>query len=280
MRLAVGCALLVVCMFVMTVPGLANTEPERLLRQTYTIDIEVECLDSAISIIQDLDGYNLESSVFVTEQWGQTVRQANFTRRVDNWAYYHVKAVLRWMGETMFETENAWHLGAQISDVEVRLTAINQEIERLTIMMAASTTLDVLIAIDSHLSRVMWERDHLIGTRNLLISQASSPIVTIRLFEIPEGRPVPVPVTFGSRIANSFLNSWDNFLRNGGNLTVFLVRIALPFTIWAIIIIGTLLVAIPVFKKRLSARATPVVAGALGMGIEISEPESASKKED
>ena len=278
MRLVVGCAVLVVCMFAMAMPVMANTDSGRLLRQVYTIDIEVECLDTAIDIINGLNGYNLESAVFVTEQWGQIVRQANFTRRVDNWAYDHVQAMLRWMGETMFESENAWHLGAQISDVEVRLLAISQEIERLAIMMATSTSLDVLIAIDSHLSRIMWDRDHLIGTHNLLVSQASSPIVNIQLFEIPEGRPVPTPVTFGSRITDSFLGSWNSLLRNAGNLTVFLVRIALPFIIWAGIIGLGLLVANNIRKKRLANESLRSAIAPFGLNTEMPKSGSTPKE--
>jgi len=265
-------------MFAMAMPVMANTDSGRLLRQVYTIDIEVECLDTAIDIINGLNGYNLESAVFVTEQWGQIVRQANFTRRVDNWAYDHVQAMLRWMGETMFESENAWHLGAQISDVEVRLLAISQEIERLAIMMATSTSLDVLIAIDSHLSRIMWDRDHLIGTHNLLVSQASSPIVNIQLFEIPEGRPVPTPVTFGSRITDSFLGSWNSLLRNAGNLTVFLVRIALPFIIWAGIIGLGLLVANNIRKKRLANESLRSAIAPFGLNTEMPKSGSTPKE--
>ncbi|MCL2216801.1 MAG: DUF4349 domain-containing protein [Defluviitaleaceae bacterium] len=253
MRLIIGFVLAAVCVLAVAVPVLASSPPQgRRLRQTHMIELEVECLETATAVIRDMNGYNLESSVFMVQQFGQGefVRRANFTRRVDAWAFRHVQEVLRGLGEVTFETENAQHLGAQLMNTEIRLLAANQEIERLTLMMAASDTLNVLIAIDSRLSQVMWERDHLIGTRNLLLSQANSPVVTIWLTEAQEDRPVPVPPTFGSRVADSFLDSWNSLRSNAAGLLVFIVRVALPVVIWAAVLTVVGLVIFRVYKRK------------------------------
>ncbi|MCL2839135.1 MAG: DUF4349 domain-containing protein [Defluviitaleaceae bacterium] len=211
-------------------------EFDRQLRQQHMIELEVECLDTAIEIIRELNGFNLDVSVFTTEQHGREVRRANFTRRVDAWAFRHVQEILRELGEVTSESESAQHLGAQIMDVDVRIAAISQEIERLNLMMAASDSLDILIMIDAHLSGVMRDRDSLIGTRNLLLSQANNPVINIQLHEIPEDMPVPVPPTFGSRIVGSFMTSFHGLQRISANLLVFIVRVSIPLVIWLVIL--------------------------------------------
>jgi len=239
MKILIKCVLAAVFVLAFAMPvDAAEHEFGRQLRQTHTIEIEVECIEASMAVIRELNGYNLESSV--EANW-----RAFVTRRVDGWAFRHTQEVLRGLGEVIFEAENAWHLGAQLSDLEIRLETISQEIERLSTMMAASDSLAVLIAIDSHLSSVMWERDRLIGTRNLLMSQAGSPVINIHLFEIPEDRPLPVPLTFGRRVGDSFVNSWENLISGAGNLLVFVVRVALPAVIWAVILS---IVGIAVFR--------------------------------
>ena len=247
-----GCIAAVVFALASTTAVFGSTTPRRL-QQTYTLEIAVECFDTAVQAVMELNGYNLHFNETVSTHWGMFVntRQAVFTRRVDDWAFPHAQYVLRGLGEILNEHENARHLGAEISDTEVRLSSVNREIERLMLMMAASTTLDVLIAIDNQLSHIMWERDRLIGRRNLLLHQATSPVLFITIVEYTDVTPDRTPPTFGRRIADSFLRSWGNFLTGAGNLAVFLARTALPFVIWTAIISVLGLTCFRVYKKFL-----------------------------
>ena len=232
MRFIIGCLLLIACAVLIVVPVSAQSRP---LRQTHSIVIEVECVEAALEIIRELNGYNLESSVYMQEFFGRSPqRRANFTRRVEGWAFRHVQEVLRSLGEVQSETENAHFLGAQIMDVEARLVAISQEIERLSTMMAVSDSLDVLITIDQRLSQVTQERNQLIGRRNLLQAQAANPVIFIQLFEIPEDWPAPVPTGFGSRVANSFTDSWRGTRNVVANMLVFFVRVSIPLLVLCI----------------------------------------------
>ena len=247
MRIFIGCLVVVACSLLFALPVEAST---RQMRQTHSIEIEVECIDAAIEIIQGLNGYNLESHVFINEVWGRSPqRQANFTRRVEDWAFRHVQEELRRMGEVLWESENAQFLGAQIGSVVTRLVALNQEIDRLTVMMAASDSLDVLIAIDSRLSQLHMERNQLIGQQNVLLAQAASPVITIILLEIPEERPALEPQTFGARIGSRFSNSWRNTIAAGGNFLVFIARISVPL-ITLSLPLGFLVFVIRLWHKR------------------------------
>jgi len=248
MRLAIGIILAIACAVVIASP--AQAAEHRQLRQTHTIDIEVECIETATAIIRELNGYNLESSIVMPDEFGWSQPSANFTRRVDEWAFRHVQEVLRGLGEVTFERESSHHLGAELMNTEIRLEAAAQEIERLSLMMAASDSLSTLIAIDSQLSRVMHERDRIIGTRNLLLSQASSPIIHIQLFESMENRWIYTPPTFGNRIVGSFMGSWRGLLSFGSNTLVGIVRISIPLAIWAMLLCVALIVGNRVRKKR------------------------------
>ena len=225
----------------LTVPVSASTAAQsRLFRQTHSIDIEVECIQAALDIIRELNGYNLELYTFQDTVWVGSWRsprqRANIVRRVEPLFYRPVQEVLRGIGEVLNETEQAQSLAAQLLDVEARLTALSQEIDRLSLMLAASDSLDVLIAIDFRLNEVNMQHNSLMGTRNLLLSQAQSPVISIRLFEIPEGRPDPVPDSFGRRVADSFSSSWRGTVTFMGNFLVAMARISIPLVVWGIIL--------------------------------------------
>lgn len=216
------------------------------LGREHSIQIEVECIETAREIIDGLNGYNLDSAV----NFEGASRRATFTRRVDGWAYRHVQEVLRGLGEVTHETEFAQELGAGIMRLDTRILVLSQEMERLTLMMAASDSLDVLIAVNDRLNAVSRERDTLIGQRNVLTAQAESPIIFITITEIPEIPPVPVPVTFGERVSRSFLDSWDATRRVSANLLVFFVRISVPALVWLGIAGAAGLVVFTVRKRR------------------------------
>lgn len=214
----------------------------RDISRNHSIEIEVECIDEARKIINELNGFNLNSYV------GQN--HANFTRRVDDWAYRHTQEVLRGLGEVIYEQENAQHLGAEIFGLNTRFAVISTEMERLTLMMAASDTLDVLIAINDRLSNVSRDRDEISGRRNVLLTQASSPIIHISLTQTREDMPPLDPKTFGERVSESFLNSWENTRRVTENLLVFATRFSVPFAIWIAFIVIVMFAATRKEKKR------------------------------
>jgi hypothetical protein len=109
--------------------------------------------------------------------------------------------------------------------------------------MAASTTLDVLIAVDHQLARVSRERDRLTGRRNQLLAESQSTLVFIGLSEHTEYIR-PAEAGFGRRVADSFLGSWNGLLRNGGNFMVFIARVSIPLAIWAVIAGITVIIAV------------------------------------
>jgi len=224
----------------------AEAEELRQLSQTYTINIQVEYMDTAMEIVRSLPGHNLDSSA-TFDNWH---RGADFRRRVPAESFRDVQETLRELGEVTFESEAAFHLGAQFFDVEVRIAALSQEIDRLTEMMIASDTLEVLIAVNDRLSHVSWERDSLIGRRNVLLTESVGPIIHISLFEPLEWVP-PEPQSFWERVTTAFGRSITNSRIGIENFLVFIAGSVLAFVIWTAILGAVGFGAWRVVKRKL-----------------------------
>jgi len=87
------------------------------------------------------------------------------------------------------------------------------------------------------------------GRRNVLLSEAASPVINIMLFEIPEDRPEPTPLGFGRRVADRFSNSWYNTRSSAASFLVFLIRISIPLVVVGIIAAICIVIANNVRKK-------------------------------
>ena len=269
-----------VCFLVMAFVVLAAVPvyaQDRQLRQHHTIEIEVECLYAATEVIRGLNGYNLEASVFLNESFRHGAqRWGAFERRVEYWAYSHVQEVLRGLGDVVYESQSALFLGAQIMDADARITALTQEMERLSVMLAASDNLNVLITIDSRLSQVALERNQVIGTRNVLIAQAANPVINIRLHEIPEGRPAVMPDRFGSRVADMFMLSLRTTGTVLGHMLVFAARVFIPVLVFAGLALPVVYVCLKARKRRKETFVFQMADGRVLAAVPTAELSEAS----
>ncbi|MCL2364957.1 MAG: DUF4349 domain-containing protein [Defluviitaleaceae bacterium] len=236
-RMAVVC---LIVLFLLAVPMQVSADARRL-GQRYSVTLLVECLDTAVEAMRALPGFDLYMSISQYE--------AHYVRQVDAVFFRHAQAVLRDVGEVMYEQEHVRHLGMELMQLDTRITVLTQEMERLTLLMAASTTIDVLNAVDIQLTHVSRDRDWHLGRRNVLMNESQTVAMDITLTE----RWVPAErehLTFGRRIRNSFMGSWNGLTRMGGDLVVLLARVGLPLMIW-LAIAGTItLVVVRVTKKR------------------------------
>jgi len=232
-----------VVLFLLAVP--MQVSAARRLGQRYSVTVLVECLDASVMAMRELPGFDLQMSI--------TQHEAQFSRQVDAVFFRHAQAVLRDMGEVMSEREHVRHLGMELTQLDTRIAVLTQEMERLTLLMAASTTIDVLNAVDIQLTRVSHDRDWHVGRRNVLLNESQTVTMDIILTErwVPIERETP---TFGQRIRNSFMGSWNGMTRMGGNMVVLLARVGLPLAIWLAFASTVALVIVRIFKKRSAAR--------------------------
>ena len=216
---------------------------ERRMGQTYSITIEVDCLETAVGIMRALPGHDLHLNLSQT--------QASFHRRVDAWAFRHMQEALRELGTIIRENEHARHLGAELSQVETRIAVLEQEMARLTVLMAASVTIDVLSAVDMQWAQVSRNRDWYIGRRNVLAEQARTATLDITLTELyVPVEPVEERIGFGRRVGDSFLASWNAVLGIGGDMIVLAARIGIPLVLWLVLPGTAAVVAVRQAKRR------------------------------
>ena len=222
-----------------------HAEPH--LVQTHSIGIVVDSVDDALEAIGRLGGHNLHLDVFSIEWPGMDpVTQAEIIRRVDGTEFRSAQQVLRSLGEVTFEHESARNVGGEISDLQLMIQSASGEFDRISYMMAASDTLSMLIALDTRLSEISWQRDFLIGSLNVLMAESGSAVLTISLAEdIGVFVPPPGP-TFGERVSGSFFGSWRAVVNIAQGFAIFVAYAFIP----------AILLIILFFPLRAAYRAT------------------------
>jgi|GEM_PF-1586882 len=247
MKILYGSLICIMLMLTLVVPVFAA--PRRMQR-THNIHVEVLSLDDALAAIQSLNAMVLDSSRSTSPIGrGQTISEARLTLRVDPAAFRQAQDVVRALGDVFSEHELTTDFDNQITDADVRIAVLNTELERLTLMMAASNTLDVLIAVNDRVTQVMRQRDDIIGHKNWLMNQVQSPVMTISLFEAPAEWQEPERDGFGARIETAFLRSARSIQRGFANLFVGFVRISLPFFVFLVIGLLIAFIVVKIQKK-------------------------------
>ena len=199
------------------------------LVQTHNIDIVVDSVDDALEAIRRLGGHNLQMYMSTVERYGMTpVRQAEIIRRVDASEYRRAQEILRSLGTVTSEGESARNVGGEISDLQLRIQAATGEFDRISYMLMVSDTIEMLIALDTRLSEIAWQRDNLVGALNVLMAESGSAVITIHLAE-DMGVFVPLPgPSFGERVSGSFFGSWNVVVRIAEGLAIFIAYAFIP----------------------------------------------------
>jgi len=226
--------------------------------QDYDIVLGVESMELATVAINALNGYNLESFVTLTGAHPD----ATFRRRVDSWAFRQVQDMLRYMGVIISETEAVMYFGQEITDLEARLTINSQEIERLSQMMEASDSLEVLILLSDRIGRLAEQRDGILGRRNQLLVQTSNPVINIHLIQLfedecePDPEEEEVPPTFLARIGGSFMTSmrWTGTVL--GNILMGLAFASAPLVLLAIVGVPVVMLVLRLRKSNVKTEET------------------------
>jgi len=216
------------------------------LYQEFSIEIVVDDITAAAEIIRSMDGQTLSASMFQHEAHST----ADFVKAIAWEDINRVLAALRGLGNVHFESEHVVNMSDEVTDLQARLIANAQEIERLQDMLAASENLNVLIAVDARLSQTEWDRDWLLGRLNEINARTAFPYVNITLrSEVP--LPPDETLSFGQRVANAFTTSASGFASAAASFTVFLARVMLPLVVLAVIALIVWRIVRRVLKKSL-----------------------------
>jgi anti-sigma factor RsiW len=198
--------------------------------QHFAIHINVADLAHTSDMINALAGYTLRSETSSRNFGGY----AQFYRRVGVRDYEFVQNSLRALGTVTYETENVIKRADEVSDLEARLLAKDEESIRLKALLAQSHTLDVLIAVERQLGWVETERDSLRGRLNHIHGVCAQPYISIFLTENPPEPSVLSEERFSERVSERFIGSLNALIRFMENALVFLSGALVPLLVVAV----------------------------------------------
>jgi vacuolar-type H+-ATPase subunit E/Vma4 len=211
-------------------------------RYTFRIDLTVSDLSNAVSILQGMNGYTMNSEI------NQTSGYASITRRIDLSAYENAKTVLRNIGEIDHEEESSELLSGQQLELNAQLTAKRQEQARLLQLLGKSASIDVLTKVESQLSGVENTADRLQGQLNAIIDEANQPYLVVYI-HTKSVVSVSGALSFGSRISNSFKRSYNGVQSFLEGALIFSVGAAMPLLLLVLFVVIVLLLFRRILKR-------------------------------
>lgn len=200
----------------LTVPVFATSvSPAEVLsagfyEQTFSIEVNVENLDIAVSTVRSLPGHVMLGQ----RQYVNGYSVMDFTKSVPVGSYATVQNALRSLGEVSNESEFVTRRFDEVLYLQARLTAIEYEIVRLRALMELSQSLSTLITIESHLLTIGSTRDQLLSRLNEILVAVSHADVSVTLRQVLEEEDqdeyvayIPDDQAFLPRLWNSFYGS-------------------------------------------------------------------------
>ena len=192
-----------------------------------------------------------------TETPGSGVQQpsASLTLRIPADELDGVVAELRELGDVTSVSMNASDVTQQRQDLDARIAALSASADRLRELLAAATSIEDLIAIESELTTRQSELDSLTQQRDLLVDQVDFSTVTVDL--VTEAvAPEPVPDDFWSGV----VAGWNALVGFAAGLAV-TIGLLLPW-LGVLAVLAGIVIAIVVLATR-SRRRTGESAPAL-----------------
>jgi hypothetical protein len=232
----------------------AQPDPSEKIIYTGYAELETTDFDASVAAVYDLveqyDGF-LESSSVSGRDLSDTVsrRYGNFTLRIPQERYGDVTTALEAVGNVTYLSSNAENITAQYTDTQAQLDAYALQEERLLDIMAQADTVEDLIALESRLSEVRYEKDSLTTQLKNWDTQVSYSTLTVSLSEVQTLTPQD-DRSYWQQVGDGFVST----LRWMGQTAKTLFRLlvsALPILVPAAAIIAA---CVLLFRRRRKKR--------------------------
>ena len=232
----------------------AAVQTDRKIIYTASLDMESTEFDTARTAVLeavDANGGYLASS----DQYGSAEDQ-------DRYIYYSVRipaenyrAFLESVGNAgnlLNLSESTEDITTQYIDVQARLTALENQRDRLNALAEKAETTADLLEIESQLSEVQYQIESYTQQQRWMDDQVSYSTVDISLREVASLTP-ETPVTFAQKLGQSFSSGWTNFVELMGDLLLALVYMW-PLVILLILVVIVLRITRPARRARREAK--------------------------
>lgn len=222
----------------------------------YRASLSLETTDFAIArqsltdAVERCGGY-LESSDYGGSA-SDASRYAYYTVRVPVEQYETFLNDAGTAGNLLSLQENAQDITADYIDVEARLSALEEQRDRLNALADQAETTADLLEIESQLSDVQYQIESYTRQLQSMSDQVTYSTVDISLREV--SALTPETATFGDKVRAALQTGWRNFLLLLEGL-VLLILYLLPLLVIAGILIAVLVLTRPARKARREQRA-------------------------
>ncbi len=182
---------------------------------------------------------------------GYSYRSANYTFKIPAGELDRFLNTTGDLVNVLSQTTTESDITSQYYDTVSRLEVLRTEKEMLEKMLAASTTVEQMLSIETRLYNVIEEIEAYQTKLNVYDSQVSYSTVEFVLHEVSDLTKTLDNPSFGQRISKAFSDSWEGFASFCKDLAVFFVY-ALPalIVLTCIAVVVILIVRRSVKKKK------------------------------
>jgi hypothetical protein len=221
--------------------GAAAPEPvsaQRHIIFTATLNVVVKDLDAATPEVEKLvAGHN--GYVAKSEVKGDTGsrRTATYTLRVPAAGFKALNEGLLALGIPERNAVDSQDVTEEFVDVQARLKNLRAEEETLNKLLKESATRAEVLQTREQIRQIRGEIERAQGRLDYLSKLTTLSTVYLTLREIKDYKPPTTP-TFGSRIGDTFGNSWGALVDFGQGLVLVVVALAPWAPIWVPVVVA------------------------------------------
>lgn len=241
--------------------GDAATMSEKIIR-TVTMDAQTKEYDKAVDEIRAavvrMGGFEetFRSTGRSYYQNGVYSRSAYMVLRLPAEQLDAFLSEVGGMINVLSQNVSANNVTGEYYDIQTRIGVLQSERDAYEEMLKQSMDVDYLLKIKDRLYNVIEEIEAYQTRLKLLDSKVSYSTVTVSLAEVVEYTPVVYEEpTFGERVKEAFVTSWENFGKGCQNFAVWFVE-AVP-TLLILAAVATVVIVIVVKLNRKHRRPAP-----------------------
>ena len=221
-------ASLLIMIFLASTTVKARQADEFLIRN-YTLSIAVECLNTALAIMEGMPGVATNSHINLSAGFG------SMDRRVSNRELEMSLQTLQNMGRITHSSSSSQNVFASISDLQSSLRVRTDEYDRLMVLLYEVETMQDFNRVENRLVQVIMDMEHLQGSLNHWLFESSTARINISLFVETEDEYIE-PYGAMARIGNAFTTSAESTLRVFQGILIGIVFISIPLMFFVIIV--------------------------------------------
>lgn len=206
-------------------------------------------------LITKYNGYVENSNVYYGGFYdGKKLRTGQFTFRIPKEQVLQYNAELKLIANVVSETSSKTNVSKTYTDTESRLNALKIKEERMLALYEKAERIEDIIAIESQLSSIFYEKEQLTLYLKDLDDRIDYSYVTVQLQEVEKlTTEETVETTFAERLAAAFKDSIYFFTSAVQNFVIWLV-LALPYILIAAV---ALFIGFKVYRGKRKETAVP-----------------------